>query len=255
LISETEFDRCEGPDCQLYTVAAAGSTLIAAGWDASGLGAWTSADGTEWSKTVFDPDEIIPVHGMDPEVPGEADFEHLLAFDGSVFAFGNATLFGYEDDELVDWWSSGAVWKTSDGISWTRADTEGSFGDGETWFSDITVWDDRIYIIGEECDLDWSCRHGLWSSSNGSDWAHYRFEDELESIIPQNISGARDSLIVTGVLNNLPVAVTTLDVHTWQLHDLTTSNLFGVSVPTNDLIQHNDQLIAINRDQINTWQP
>jgi hypothetical protein len=247
------FTNCPTWDtCVLWDVANTGSRLVATGWDGSGFGVWTSPDGIEWTRVVFDPDKFVPAVSFTPQVPGEGEFFNLLAVDGRVVAFGQVTLFEYEGDEFIEWWYPAAVWTSPDGEEWTQPDNV--FGQlDDTEIVDETVWRDRIYATGWLCDHNDDCEPVMWSSTDGSEWTVTPFESNLESIMPHRTYGLSDALLITGSLRGQPVALTTTDGTTWEIHNLD-PGLFRPEGPGNDLIRYRDLLIMVGR-QITVWNP
>lgn len=253
-IADGVFTSCPMSDgCLLWDVANTGSRLVATGWDGSGFGVWTSTDGIEWTKTVFDPDKFVPAVSIIPQVPGEGEFFRLLAVDGRVVAFGQVTLFEYEGDEFFEWWYPAAVWTSSDGEEWTQPDNV--FGQlDDTEIGGETVWRDRIYAIGWMCDHNDDCEPVVWSSTDGSEWTVTPFESDLEAISNMRIYGLSDALLITGSLQGRPVALTTTDGTTWEIHELD-PGLFNRGSPGNDLIRYRDLLIVVGGEQIKVWNP
>jgi hypothetical protein len=181
-------------DGRMVSVAAGGPGLVAVGEAELSAAVWTSPDGLTWSRVAHDERAFSPVTAMrkviaggpglvavgldDMHAGGEGDRPAVWTSTDGVFWFRvphDEQVFGFtppradSDVEmrsvtavgngLVAVGSGGAVWKSPDGVTWSRVpDDKGVFGSAE--LSQVINWDSGLVALG------W----GDWTDANGMVW-------------------------------------------------------------------------------------
>jgi len=140
--------------------------LVAVGWANSGddrdAAVWTSSNGVTWSRVLGNEG----VFGG----PGSREMESVAAWEGGLVAVG----WDLSDGDNVQ---SGAVWTSSDGVTWSRVlGDEGVFGDPNSqWMESVAAWEGGLVAVGWElsgnspdtAEVDGA----VWISSNGVTWS------------------------------------------------------------------------------------
>ena len=150
-LSETGTDWMRAPlpasTWWVSTIGTFGPRLVVMGsycdvdWNC-GTGAWTSADGLEWTEDFLD-DQIF----------GEGAWVTAL-----VEAGPGLVAVGTKDDRA-------GIWVSADGVDWTLvSDGQGGFGPN-SWISDVTVWDGGLVAVGSTNE-----KAAVWTSTDGSNW-------------------------------------------------------------------------------------
>jgi hypothetical protein len=125
------------PDVSLL---AAGPGLVAYGGEYRGAVVWTSSDGLAWTRV---PDELGPGQFTDVAIGGPG-----------LVAVG----WGGEVEGRNANWSSGALWTSVDGVSWTRLPDDPVLEDAVPWA--VSSGGPGLVAVG----------YGAWFSSDGVTW-------------------------------------------------------------------------------------
>ena len=128
-----------GPvETEMLSVTAGGPGYVAvSAISDTGMGVWTSPDGTTWSAVSLDPDVF------------DGD-EEMTVIIGTATGLISAGMEGHD----------AAAWFSADGVTWTRLNHGGTFdSEGLEGINDIAIVDDGLVAVG------WSNRDGEWSGS------------------------------------------------------------------------------------------
>jgi hypothetical protein len=178
----------------VYGVSAGGPGLVAVGRDASpddsDAAVWTSPDGVNWTR--------VPASA---ELGGTGDqqMRAVVAGGPGLVAVG---------DSYVGEDGNGAVWVSTEGISWSRADDGTVFGGaGEQGIRAMLVTPIGLIAGGYTCALDYAtCDALAWVSSDGVTWTRMdepgAFADATGSRIIQALA-LFDGVLVAGGYDGL----------------------------------------------------
>lgn len=139
-------------------LVAVGTDLLSGDADAA---VWVSSDGLRWSRV---PDDEGALGG-----DGWQSMHAVAAFEGGVVAVG--------EDRNSDGEHIGAVWVSSDGLSWSRVRGESAFNGRSQTIRDVVAHASRIIAVGVDLRAD-SDQHlqgalglaAVWVSDDGSTW-------------------------------------------------------------------------------------
>ncbi|MBU1494054.1 MAG: hypothetical protein KJ956_08815 [Actinobacteria bacterium] len=165
--TRVSIDSEEGHQSWMSSVVALDARLVAVGTDLlngdADAAVWVSSDGLTWSRVPHD--EVT--FGGD----GWQSMHAVAAFDGGVVAVG--------EDRGSDGGHIGAVWVSTDGVSWRRVRDESAFkgSQGQTIY-DLVAHGSRIVAVGVDIprteggqalqgDLGGAA---VWISDDGSTW-------------------------------------------------------------------------------------
>jgi hypothetical protein len=159
------------PQGDLSAVVAGGPGFIAAGSTCgmSDFGPdcapamWTSRDGTAWRRAPHDETVFASCAQSEDPFCQVSIFNLVANGDGSAVASGQDGL-------------GAAVWRSTDGESWARAEFEG--GPGDVWFNQLIATGSGFVLFGESC-TDTGCETRAWTSTNGSVWQEYQGAERL----------------------------------------------------------------------------
>ncbi|HEY7755717.1 MAG TPA: protein kinase [Actinomycetota bacterium] len=144
----------EAGDQRMLAVASFEGTLVAAGWDGSDAGVWTSSDGGETWAASDDPD-LVDV--------GDQRIRDLVPIGSELIAVGSSGTAGSQD---------AAAWSTSDGADWARMEASALSADGQQLMFAAQAVQEGVVAVGltdERGDIDaavWEYADGSWSRSN-----------------------------------------------------------------------------------------
>ncbi len=151
----------------MTSVATGGSVYVAVGYDSSGgdedAALWYSSDGTTWSRIPHDETTF----GGD----GRQSIESVAADGYGFVAVGQ--------DYLGNEWGA-AVWRSTDGKSWSRLPhDEAAFGGGgwQVMYSVAVLGSETIAVGG-----DWSGGDedaAVWHSSDGTTWTRIPHDEAV----------------------------------------------------------------------------
>ena len=130
----TSWQRVDSPALEtgrVHAVAPLGSGFVAVGSDADEREAvsWTSADGVTWTKA---PTEASRLHSGE-----KIRMTDVVATPEGLVGVGNYVGLQY---------GTGTSWLSSDGLRWTMAPDQPTFGQGEP--EAIIAWRDHLVIVG-----------------------------------------------------------------------------------------------------------
>jgi molecular chaperone DnaK len=154
-------------DQEMESVAAAGSGLVAVGWDGSGgdqdAAVWTSFDGLTWTRVAHD-----------EAVFGGEDDQLMWAVTAN-----NLGLVAVGDD-----WSGfdrdAAVWTSADGVAWSRVLDEEAVFSGSRWqtMESVAAVDSGLVAVGDDAsggDQD----AAVWTSPDGLTWSRVPHDEAV----------------------------------------------------------------------------
>jgi hypothetical protein len=161
----------EFPAAFMWAIAEGGPGLIVVGWRRNpepDLAVWTSEDGSSWS--------------LAPDPEGFAGYEatDVVALpDGSLVMVGGAHLGG-----------PGRMWHSTDGLSWTLAETEGS--EAATPRT-LALVDGGVIALGGGADM----AGRAWFSPDGGSWN--LIGEPLPETYFESALAIDDGLLVVGI--------------------------------------------------------
>ena len=152
-----------GHNWLLYTLAEFNGYLYAGTYadNAHGAEVWRTANGTDWTRVVE--------NGFDNDLYNTSVLS-LMAFNGNLYA---STRHGdWISDSHTDGPLGAEVWRTSDGLNWTRVNTPG-FGDASRYrIETMQVFQNQLYAYvwgGSGGAQVWRCAGPVCDSN--ADWA------------------------------------------------------------------------------------
>ena len=167
----------------MHDVTVGGPGFVAIGGSEDGwAAAWTSQDGTTWSRQSFG-----PTSGSWTKMEMEA-----VTTGGPGFvAVGHGPLPGNDEpdvwDDEVAW-----VWTSPDGFTWTRAPHNAAAFEN-SGMSDVAVYGDTLVAVGGEED------HAVvWTSRDGVNWQRLPHDDLFNSWGMDSVVPYGDRLVAVG---------------------------------------------------------
>jgi hypothetical protein len=165
----------------IYAVTDGGPGLVAVGMgcenEAEGCTphatAWSSTDGTSWTRTPDDPEVFGDTSTVTSAMTGVADTSHGLVAVGSMEYW---TLDDEGGEELVT--IHPTVWTSPDGITWERAWEGAGVAVLPGDYAEVYVYmdavaegpDGQLVAVGAVLDENGESVAAVWTSTNGQEW-------------------------------------------------------------------------------------
>jgi hypothetical protein len=176
---------------EIYSVAVAGTRVVAVGRNTAGSAAWVSDDGTAWRLSQTG-ETFAGISGPD-----------RVAVSGSGFvAWGIECGNVIENGEAVGFDCSTATWISQDGTEWDRplAADYGSFGS----VYDRAPFGSGVVGVGLVSDdfreHDSGAHAAAWFSPDGVDWTRAQVEDQAAGTMHRVISSGTWLVAFSGEL-------------------------------------------------------
>ncbi len=216
----------------MYGVTEGGPGIVAVGMgcenEEEGCGpyftAWTSADGTSWTRSAYVPEVV-----GDVETQSSAGFAATTTPDGLIVAAGNMEDWVITDEGDVESITARpVVWTSTDGVDWERSwEGEGMeltldqyFEAGATMQS-IAVGNDGLLVgVGQSTD-DGVGVAAIWTSTDGTSWERVPHDPALfagpdgQQARISDVAASDDGFVAVGAAGTHPAAWASADGLSW----------------------------------------
>jgi hypothetical protein len=176
----------------ISAVTVGGPGFVAVGSDElpEDAAVWVSVDGFEWERIASDTfGGVVDEDGLD----GSQTMTDVIGGPRGVLAVGF-------DESQEDHDIAAAVWRSADGRTWERVESDVFDGPGAQQIYTVFEWAGHFYAGGETADPQTALRHpAIWSSSDGTTWEMIRGAGltSREGTI-SDFAATGDGLIATG---------------------------------------------------------
>ena len=170
----------------MHDVTVGGPGFVAVGGSEDGWSAaWTSQDGTTWSRQSFG-----PTSGSWTKIEMKA-----VTTGGPGFvAVGHGTPPGIDEPDFAD--RRGAwVWTSPDGFTWTRAPNDAAAFEN-SGMSDVTAYGDTLVAVGGTEGTGEDAI--VWTSTNGITWQRLPHDDLFDWWGMHSVMPYGDRLVAAG---------------------------------------------------------
>lgn len=201
-IADPSLSGGDGPQ-SMMDVAVGGGVAVAVGFDSSGgdddAAVWYTLDGVTWSRVAHDEAVFggVGYQRMLGVAASESGFV-AVGFEGDAADSSDTNSVTFQSSE-----SHAAVWRSDDGINWTRVPHAAAFsaGGGRLVMTDVTFSDSRFVAVGNAYQqtepfaiarwdtlddvvnpaipIDVDIDAAVWTSVDGVTWNRVQADDEV----------------------------------------------------------------------------